>query len=79
MNSTPKKPPHKTDAPVVPPAQIAIPDGKGGYTYEELELFDLRQPRTPGVLPVAVGTRRGVIDAPAPANLQSQPAPANKR
>lgn len=79
MNSESKKPAHKTDAPVVPPASIAIPDGKGGYTYEALEPIDLLQPRTPGILPVEVGTRRHVIDAPDPANLQSEPTPANKR
>jgi hypothetical protein len=79
MNFAPKKPPHQTAAPVSPPAKVAIPDGKGGYTYEALEPIDLRQPRTPGILPVEVGTRRHVIDAPDPANLQSKPAPANKR
>lgn len=63
----------------MPPANIAIPDGKGGYTYEALEPMDLRQPRTPGILPVEVGTRRHVIDAPDPANLRSEPTPANKR
>jgi len=35
-----------------PPARIAIPDGKGGYIYEELEMFDLRQPK---VLPSEAG------------------------
>lgn len=79
MNPKTRKPPHQTEPPVVPPANIAIPDGKGGYTYEALEPMDLRQPRTPGILPVEVGTRRHVIDAPDPANLQSEPTPANKR
>ena len=60
------------------PARIAIPDGKGGYTYEELEVFDLREPRTPGSLPIEVGTRRGVVAAPEQANLK-MPAPHEKR
>jgi hypothetical protein len=78
MPSKSKKPPHQPP-PVVPPANIAVPDGKRGYTYEALEPMDLRQARTPGILPVEVGTRRHVIDAPNPANLQSEPTPANKR
>lgn len=79
MNSKSQKPPHQTEAPVVLPANIAIPDGKGGYTYEALKPMDLRQPSTPAILPVEVGTRRQVIDAPDPADLQSEPTPANKR
>jgi hypothetical protein len=79
MNSNTGKPSRQTEPPVVPPANIAIPDGKGGYTYEPLELIDLSQPRTPGILPVEVGTRRHIIDAPDPANLQSEPTSANKR
>lgn len=59
------------------PPRIAIPDGKGGYTYEELETFDLRKPRTPGILPIEVGTRRGVIAAPDRDGLV-QPAPGEK-
>jgi hypothetical protein len=78
MNFKSKKPPHQTEPPVVPPTNIAIPDGKGGYTYEALEPMDLRKPRTPGILPVEVGTRRGVIAAPSRDNLQSEPTPANK-
>jgi hypothetical protein len=66
-DNNPKKP--------TPPARIAIPDGKGGFTYENLEMFDLRQPR---VLPSEEGWRRGVTDAPDQSNL-SQPAPGEKR
>ena len=56
-----------------PPLRVAIPDGKGGFTYEEAEVFDLRQPRTPGILPVEVGTRRGVVAAPDDGPLTQQP------
>ena len=59
------------------PPRIAIPDGKGGYTYEELETFDLRKPRTPGILPIEVGTRRGIVPAPDRDRLV-QPAPGEK-
>lgn len=58
--------------------RIAIPDGKGGYIYEEAEVFDLRKPRTPGLLPVEVGTRRGVVASPDQADLK-MPAPHEKR
>lgn len=58
---------------VPPPLRVAIPDGKGGYTYVEAEVFDLREPRTPGELPIVVGTRRGIVAAPDQALLQMRP------
>lgn len=64
---------NKQDLSAPPPLRVAIPDGKGGYTYEEAEAFDLRKPRTPGILPIEVGTRRGVIDAPDDASLTQRP------
>lgn len=68
----PKKP-KVTGVPVSsPPLRIAVPDGKGGVTYEEAPVFDLR-------LASVDGTRRGIVPAPDPAALQSAPPPANKR
>jgi hypothetical protein len=58
-----------------PPARIAIPDGKGGYIYEELEMFDLRQPK---VLPSETGWRSGVTGAPDQTPLK-QPTPGGKK
>jgi hypothetical protein len=60
------------------PIRIAIPDGKGGYVYEQAEMFDLRKPRKPGLLPVEVRTRRGAVAAPDQADLK-MPAPHEKR
>jgi hypothetical protein len=58
---------------VPPPLRVAIPDGEGGYTYVEAEVFDLREPRTPGELPIVVGTRRGIVAAPDQVPLQTPP------
>lgn len=58
-----------------PPARIAIPDGKGGFTYEEVEMIDLRQPR---VLPAEDGWRGGIQPVPDEGPLK-MPAPHEKK
>ena len=68
----PKKP-KVTGNPVSPsPLRIPVPDGKGGVTYEEAPVFDLR-------LASVDGARRGILPAPDPAKHQSEPTPAKKR
>lgn len=69
---------HKKLRDLSAPPRIAIPDGKGGYTYEELETFDLLKPRgASGLLPRVEGTRRGIVSAPDRDEL-TQPAPGEK-
>ena len=54
-----------------PPLRIAVPDGKGGFTYEEAPVFDLR-------LASVDGTRRGIVPAPDPDRLVMQPLKPKK-